>query len=117
MRSDTLSKFQDIISSIDSLTHELTKQLEIYKCKIILIDGSNLRIFEKHAHGELVYYSYYWLSAFDDLIRGWDCAPHHHAIDNFPHHLHVGSQQSVLSSDIRNLNGVLTAIKKNLLSI
>jgi len=117
MKYDTLTKFQEIISSIDSLSNELIRQLEIYKCKIILIDGSNLRILEKYAHGELVYYSYYWLSAFDDLILGWDCAPHHHEIESFPHHQHVGSQQNAISSDIRNLNDTLTVIKKSLLLI
>jgi len=115
MKHNTLSEFQNIIASIDSINHELTKQLEIYKCKVTLVDGSNLRILEKYAHEELVYYSYYWLSAFDDLILGWDCAPHHHAIDSFPHHQHVGSQNSVISSDIRNLHHALTVIRKSLL--
>jgi hypothetical protein len=116
MRFDTLSRFQVIITAIDSLSHELEKHLEIYKCKISLIDGSNLRIFEKYDHEQLVYYSYYWLTAFNQLIIGWDCAPHHFAIDTFPYHKHVASHTQVSSSMVRNLNDALMIIKKGLLS-
>lgn len=115
MKGNTLSKFPDIISAIESQSHELYKQYEIFRCKINLADGSNLRIFEKYDYGQLVYYSYYWLTAFDKLIIGWDCAPHHHGVDSFPHHQHIGSQQNVISSSIRNLHDALAAIKKSLL--
>jgi hypothetical protein len=114
VKHNTLSRFQDIVSSVESQSHELIKRLEIYKCKINLTDGSNLRILEKYDHERLVYYSYYWLTAFGKLIIGWDCAPHHQAIDSFPHHQHVGSRQGILSSDIRNLSNVLTVIKNSL---
>lgn len=81
MKHDTFSRFQDIIASVSSTNYEQTKQHEIYKCKINLKDGSNLRIFEKYENGNLVYYSYYWLTSFNELITGWDCAPHHPAIE------------------------------------
>ncbi len=115
MKKNTLLKFHDIIVSIDSQNYEQTKQYEIYKCKITIIDGSNLRIFEKYDQSVLVYYSYYWLTPLNELIIGWDCAPHHPNIDSYPHHKHVAVQQKVVSTTERNLADVLRFIKNNVL--
>lgn len=114
MKSGTLSRFQDIIVSIESQSYERNKQFEIYRCKITLSDGSNLRIFEKYVQDNLVYYSYYWLTSFNELITGWDCAPHHYSLDSFPHHKHIGSQRTIIASTERNLRDVLSFIKKSL---
>ena len=76
MKYNTLSRFKDIIASIDVQSYEKNKNFEIYKCKVNLSDGSNLRIFEKYNQHVLVYYSYYWLTFINKLIIGWDlCAP------------------------------------------
>ena len=115
MKSSTLLRFADIIASIDSQSYERNKNFEIYKCKITLVDGSNLRIFEQYDQDNLVYYSYYWLTFFNELIIGWDCAPHHHSISSYPHHKHVGFQKEVGSSTVRNLGDVLTVIKKSII--
>lgn len=37
-------RFQDIILSVDNISHLRRKNLEIYKAKLTFIDGSNLRI-------------------------------------------------------------------------
>ncbi len=113
MKHATLTQFQDIIATIDSATSEKYKHFEIFKCKIFLIDGSTLRIFEKYHHDQLVYYSYYWLNALNALIIGWDSAPHHHTLFNFPHHKHVHSQENIFPAIERNLLDVLTFIKKS----
>ncbi len=115
MKHNTLVQFKEIISSIDSQSYEQTKQFEIFKCRVTFQDGSNLRIFEKYDNNELVYYSYYWLSAFDDLIIGWDRAPHHQNIQSYPHHKHVGSQGNVTASAAKNLNDVLEIVKNSII--
>jgi len=114
MKSGSLADFQDIIVSIESKSYEQNKHFEMYRCKIALLDGSNLRIFEKYDQDILVYNSYYWLTSFNELITGWDCAPHHHSLDSFPHHKHIGSQGHVTASAERNLRDVLSFIKKSL---
>lgn len=114
MKSGTLASFQDIIVTIDSQSYERNKQHEIHKCKLTLVDGSNLRIFEKYDQDRLVYYSYYWLTAFNELILGWDCAPHHPSLEGFPHHKHIGFQKNVTISTEKNLKDVLIFIKKSL---
>ena len=114
MKSGTLSNFQDIIVSIDSQSYERNRQFEIYRCKVTLTDGSNLRILEKYEQENLAYYSYYWLTFFNELIIGWDCAPHHPDLESYPHHKHINSQKNLTSSDERNLREVLAFIKSNL---
>ena len=114
MKFGTLDKFSQIILSIESQSYEKNKQFEIYKCKIILKDGSNLRVLEWYKNDMLVYYSYYWLSPLNELIIGWDCAPHHKSISSFSHHKHTGDQKSIHQSDERNLEAVLYVIEKAL---
>lgn len=57
MRFGTLHRFRDIIVSIEYIHHEAYKGMELFKSKIILIDGSNLRIPEKYEGEKLEYYS------------------------------------------------------------
>jgi len=82
------ARFQDIIFSVDNVSHLCRKNLEIYKAKLTFIDGSNLRISEKIVSGNLEKYSYYWLDGRNQTIIGWDNAPHHKGLPNFPHHKH-----------------------------
>lgn len=114
MKFGTLEKFDQIILAIESQTYEQNKQFEIYKCKVILQDGSNLRILEWYHENQLVYYSYYWLTPLNELLLGWDCAPHHKDIETFPHHKHIGNQKNVSPSFERNLETVLFVIQKAL---
>ena len=51
-----------------------------------LKDGSNLRVTEQWSGEQLKRYSYYWLSDENLLKIGWDNAPHHTWLRNFPHH-------------------------------
>jgi len=115
MKYNTFFRFQDIIASVDSQNFEQNRQFEAYRCKITLKDGSNLRLYEKYEHEALVYYSYYWLSGMNELIVGWDCAPHHPEINGFPHHKHIGVQGNVVYSAERSLNDILTVIREKLM--
>ena len=114
MKFGTLKKFQGLIAAIDFLNHESSKNLELFRCKIILNDGSNLRILEKYHYDELVYYSYYWLTTSNELIIGWDNAPHHRRIESFPHHKHLSGHKKPIASNERNLTAVLSFIAKRL---
>lgn len=115
MKSNSIAQFQHIVSEVEYQFHEKLKNIEIFKCKIILIDGSNLRIQEKYNFENLTYYSYYWLSPSNKLIIGWDCAPHHPSISTYPHHKHITYQKNVHSSNERKLLEVLNFIEIRLL--
>lgn len=56
---DRLRHFSDIIVKVEKLQWEQDVDTEIVKAKIILIDGSNLRVSESFVENQLVSYSYY----------------------------------------------------------
>lgn len=58
-----------------------------------LREGTHLRVTEKWRGDVLERYSYYWLTAENQLKIGWDNAPHHTHLVNFPHHKHVGRRE------------------------
>ena len=83
---------------------------EYLKVVIHLVDGSNLRVTEEWEAGELINYSYYWLTYDNRLKIGWDNAPHHMDLASFPHHKHVGQQTDRRPSDETTLAAVLQVI-------
>lgn len=58
----------------------------------------------------LVRYSYYWLDAENKLKVGWDNAPHHAQMANFPHHKHIGQQDNVQPSYETSVEKVMTIV-------
>ena len=87
-------------------------QVEDGLLKIILYfaDSSNLRVTEEWENHTLVGYSYYWLTAENRLKIGWDNAPHHTSLANFPHHKHVAEQSDHRPSDETCLEEVMQVI-------
>ncbi len=85
-----------------------------FRVQVTLADHSALRVREQYKHGVLGGYSYYWLDAGDRLIIGWDNAPHHMRLPNFPHHKHVGQQDRREPSDETSLEQVLSVIRARL---
>lgn len=73
-------------------------------------DGTNLRIAEQWDGKLLQRYSYFWLSAQNELIIGWDNAPHHSTVETFPHHKHVKTQKNIKSSQEICLENVMEYI-------
>lgn len=114
MIHETLHQFNDIIAETEFLSIREIRDLTHYKCKIQLIDGSNLRISEKWHEQLLIQYSYYWLDDENELIIGWDNAPHHQDISTYPHHKHIGQQTKVHASYENCLKDVLDFIKQRI---
>lgn len=86
-----------------------------FKLKVILADGSSLRINEQYHNDVLEKYAYYWLDERNELIIGWDNAPHHPHLSTHPHHKHVASQANIQPSSEKNLDEALNTILKILL--
>lgn len=78
-----------------------------------LKDDANLRITEQWHGGTLKRYSYYWLTSTNELKIGWDNAPHHTQLENFPHHKHVGRQGNLYPSYETCLEEVMVAVLAN----
>jgi len=104
--------FQDrrFIREIESLNEERKKTLFFRNCKITLTNFSALFIKEIWKDDQLLKYSYFWFSANNDLIMGWDNAPHHNEIESFPHHKHTPN--GLHPSNERNLPDIITYIGK-----
>jgi len=83
---------------------------ETLRLTIYLKDGTNLRLAEQWSDSDLERYSYYWLSAENELKIGWDNAPHHTRLENYPHHKHVGKQNRLEPSFQMSLEDVMRSI-------
>lgn len=114
MIHEILKQFKFLIAETEFLSTVEIKELIYNKCKIQFIDGSNLRISEKWNKDQLIQYSYYWLDDENNLIIGWDNAPHHHEILTYPHHKHIQHQNEVYASNENNLNAVLEFINQKI---
>ena len=85
-----------------------------FRLKVVLTDGSTLRINEQYNLGKLEQYAYYWLDADEQLRIGWDNAPHHRRLPNFPHHRHVNSQDNLQPAAETTPAEILASIKTQL---
>ena len=83
---------------------------ETLRLILYLKDNTNLRVTEQWQGEVLRRYSYYWLTDDDELKIGWDNAPHHAQLENFPHHQHIGRQNSLHSSYEICLEDVMAVI-------
>lgn len=83
---------------------------EAIRLILFLQDGSNLRVTEQWQGSRLIRYSYYWLTADNRLITGWDNAAHHHHLPTHPHHKHIGQQANIQPSTETNLEAVMAII-------
>lgn len=83
---------------------------ETLRLVLYLKDGTNLRVAEQWDGKTLKRYSYYWLTATDELKIGWDNAPHHTRVASFPHHKHVERQDNVQPSRETCLEQVMAIV-------
>jgi hypothetical protein len=56
-------------------------------------------------------YRFHWQDKEAKLIKRWDNARHHPELKTFPHHLHVGEEESVKESKEVNLSEVLGVLE------
>lgn len=109
------------IASIWSILAEYVAEITVprvdyhsFKIRATLTDGSTVRINEQYHRDTLERYAYYWLDEDNDLIVGWDNAPHHLHLPGFPHHRHVASQENVEASEETTPEEILAAIRDHL---
>lgn len=110
MRYGVLDRYGAIILRVESLEYLENENVELFKGKVTLIDGSVFRISEVWIDGKLEKYSYFWLDEENEVIIGWDNAPHHFQVKTYPHHKHT--KRGVIESDERSLEAVFEEIRK-----
>lgn len=108
---NTLAAYENIIKNIELLPAKSDRQ---FKIKVTFIDNTSLRVSETFSESKLIRYSYYYLDIKNELIIGWDSAPHHKHLKNFPYHKHVGEYRKIESSTKMNLEKVLHYMKNEI---
>ncbi len=76
-----------------------------------------ITLYVRRANTELVMekYRYQWMNEDrTQLRRRWDDAPHYPDLANFPHHCHVGSEETVESSQEMDIQTLLDFIQAEL---
>ena len=87
---------------------------ETLRLILYLKGDTHLRVTEKWRGNVLERYSYYWLTAENQLKIGWDNAPHNTHLPNFPHHKHVGRRENRRPSFETSLEDVMKVIMPQL---
>ncbi len=105
-------KQHPLITAINHFTHRLDGSVEQFKAEVQLVDGSRLYINEVYIDGKWRKYAYYRLTPGEEILQGWDNAPHHPEITSYPHHLH--QQGLVQPSSVRSLDDVLALLEVHL---
>ncbi len=102
---DTFISASPAIVDVDIIRRDIRdtglEKIALYRYRIKLKDGSTIeiteRLLEEGKRLETTKYRYHWQAQSGKLIKRWDNAPHHPEIDTFPHHIHVGFDDQVVS--------------------
>jgi hypothetical protein len=89
------------------------------RAKLYLPEGRILEFSEyvqRTIHGEIsvITYSYHCSDRFGNLIVRWDNTPHFPDMENFPHHIHMGTPEKVIPGRTTSIFQVFDEIKKYL---
>ena len=109
--SDLLTRFHHLILGVEGVEHTSRRGIEIFRARLNLSDGTNLRVSEVRVDGQIEKYSYYWLDEHDVLLIGWDNTAHHPQVDTFPHHRHRSGTTE--ASHEQDLEAVLNYIAES----
>lgn len=108
-----LERFRNIIRDYKITSFEEAGASFRLRAVVVFVDGSQLHIRETLLGGAKRKYAYHWQSDDNRLLIRWDNAPDWD-VETFPHHKHVGEQQTVAPSYERSLEQVLVVIAHQL---
>jgi len=108
------------VVDVEILREEAIGNDGLYRLRAKLADGTELQMFERFSlveHISIVVgkYSFHWQQGNGTLLKRWDNAPHHPEISTFPHHIHDGREENVMSGAPMNGAQILKLIENMLL--
>jgi len=109
------SSKNEIVATYEAVRQRITSQSGYFRVRISLINGDLLEsseFFRLTPNGIHVSdYRHQWMDGLHtQVIRRWDCAPHHSEIASSPHHCHIGSENTVVESKPYTTREILAEI-------
>lgn len=121
--NDTLSSYE-WIQFVETIRCDLDeidlKRILFYRFRVHFSDGDRLEIVERLVElkkdGELftTKYSFHWQDKHGNLIKRWDNAPHFPDLEGFPHHIHIGENDTVVPGRPINALEMIAEIDREL---
>ena len=96
------------------------EQILHYRYRVLLSDGGLVemseRLVEMRGMVTTTKYRHHWQDGEGHLLKRWDNAPHHPRVETFPHHLHDGAEEQVVShsavTGLEVLQKILAALER-----
>ena len=87
------------------------------RIRATLINGDFLEAAEyfvqRQSRFEIADYRHQWMDSVKrNLRRRWDCTPDHPHLPNFPHHVHIGSEENLSASKPVGLIDLLSLLEE-----
>ncbi|MBE9112446.1 hypothetical protein IQ273_23925 [Nodosilinea sp. LEGE 07298] len=120
-----------VIATKDVLTTSPVVQDWVSVTEMLLLDRGHFRVRITLTNGDFVEaseffrifknqieqqrYRYQWMDAKQkQLKKRWDNAPHFPHIESFPHHVHIGQDDNVGSSQMLGISGLIAVLEEEL---
>lgn len=88
----------------------------LLRYRLLLCNQDLLDIFERFMVNQgqvtITRYSYHWQQSSQQLVKRWDNAPHYPSLTTYPHHLHEGDENNVLTHLQIKITDVLSIIRQ-----
>ena len=106
-----------IIAEYRILKERATHTDGYLRLKATLVNGDFLELVEAFERGSseivVVDYRHQWMNASQSqLHRRWDGAPHHAELPDFPHHVHIESEDNVIPGEPMSILAALDELER-----
>lgn len=110
-----------IIKSIDIVQEYVTHEQGFFRARLTLQNDDFLEVAEffREAQGtvQTVEYRHQWMNPDRQILhKRWDNATHFPGLPNFPHHVHVGSTESVEPGRLLSTIDLVYLLEQELIS-
>jgi hypothetical protein len=114
-----------LIASPAIVTFTITEELDLsdrgyFRARVTLINSDFLEIAEYFVIisdvATTTRYRYQWMdNDRKNLCKRWDNVPHFPSLPNFPHHIHVKSEENVISGRALNIQELIDTLEQEVI--
>ena len=108
-----------IVLSFSIVEEQDMEERGYLRARLTLINGDFLEVAEyfmiTNNNCKTVRYRYQWMDQSQKILRRrWDNVPHFPNLPNFPHHIHINSEENVYPSECLNILQLLLLLESEL---